>query len=211
MSQQTWATATLTFALGLFSVACQSGGIGDPCVPEDEYQTFFSGYAVTEVNLESKSFQCETRLCLVNHFQGRVSCPYGQKEAQAKDPNVSGDVERTLCHIPGASGATKRIAVEVKPQFDKRRPADAVYCSCRCDGPDTNSRFCKCPTGFGCTKLLEAIPSLGSVELAGSYCVKDGTAYDNKNPQVGSPCGASSPGATPPAAPGNCGLYDGQQ
>ena len=84
MNQKTWAAAAFMFALGVFSAGCQSGGIGDPCTPEDEYQKYFSGYAVSEVNIESRSFQCETRLCLVNHFQGRVSCPYGQLDAKIK-------------------------------------------------------------------------------------------------------------------------------
>jgi len=59
---------------------CGGSGVGDPCVPEDEYLTTFSGFAVGEVNVESRSFQCLTRVCLVNHFQGRVSCPFGQAE-----------------------------------------------------------------------------------------------------------------------------------
>jgi len=205
MSQQTWATAVITFAISTFSVACQSGGIGDPCVPEDEYQKYFSGYAVTEVNFESRSFQCETRLCLVNHFQGRVSCPYGHKETQLKDKNFPAEQEYTLCHLPGTSGVDNRVQVEVKPQFEGRRASNAVYCSCRCDGPDSNARYCKCPSGFGCTKLEDPIKALGSVELAGSYCVKDGT--DNAN---GAACSVTDANATASQAPGNCGLYNGQ-
>ncbi|MFT3771948.1 MAG: hypothetical protein QM820_41610 [Minicystis sp.] len=65
-------------ALGVVPIACQSGGVGDPCTPEDEYNTQFPGFKVAEENIESRSFQCSTRICLVNHFQGRVSCPYGQ-------------------------------------------------------------------------------------------------------------------------------------
>src|SRR5690606_4311600 len=62
---------------------CGGAGIGDPCVPEDEYLTTFSGFSQDEVNVESRSFQCLTRVCLVNHFDGRVSCPYGQIEDPA--------------------------------------------------------------------------------------------------------------------------------
>jgi hypothetical protein len=64
--------------LATLPVACQSGGVGDPCTPEDEYNTDFAGFKMTEENIESRSFQCSTRICLVNHFQGRVSCPLGQ-------------------------------------------------------------------------------------------------------------------------------------
>jgi hypothetical protein len=69
------------FSVGVLSivpVACQSGGVGDPCTPEDEYQPDFAGFELDLSNIESRSFQCTTRVCLVNHFQGRVSCPLGQ-------------------------------------------------------------------------------------------------------------------------------------
>src|SRR6185503_2629823 len=64
--------------IGILPIGCQSGGVGDPCTPEDEYSPDFAGFKVTEENIESRSFQCATRICLVNHFQGRVSCPLGQ-------------------------------------------------------------------------------------------------------------------------------------
>ena len=64
--------------LGL--VGCPSGGVGDECIPEDEYRENFPGFSITEENIESRSFQCNTRICLVNHFQGRVSCPSGQPQ-----------------------------------------------------------------------------------------------------------------------------------
>ncbi len=63
--------------------SCQTGGIGDPCTPEDEYRGQFAGFQLTQENIESRSFQCESRICLVNFFQGRVSCPAGQSP---KDP-----------------------------------------------------------------------------------------------------------------------------
>ncbi len=65
-------------ALGILPVACQTGGVGDPCTPEDEYSATFGGFDTKDANIESRSFQCATRICLVNHFQGRVSCPLGQ-------------------------------------------------------------------------------------------------------------------------------------
>ncbi len=205
MNQKPWAAALVTLALGVLAFGCQSGGIGDPCTPEDEYQQFFSGYEVTEVNIESKSFQCETRLCLVNHFNGRVSCPYGQTEMQAAQ--AAGPDEGTLCHIPGTSTDVTRIKVAVNKQFTGRRAGDSVYCSCRCAGADSNARYCKCPTGFQCAKLLEPIARLGSPELAGSYCIKNGTEYASGQATNGLPCLVSNPMADPP---GDCGSYNGQ-
>ena len=65
-------------AVALSGAGCQSTGIGDPCTPEKEYDPTFAGFVEQEVSTEGESFQCQTRLCLVNHFQGRATCPYGQ-------------------------------------------------------------------------------------------------------------------------------------
>lgn len=186
----------LTLALGALSMGCQTGGVGDPCTPEDEYQPTFAGYSEKEANIESRSFQCETRLCLVNHFRGRVSCPYGQPDPS--DPNAIFKDESYHCHIPGTTDSNNQITVQVLPQLTTRTTADTVYCSCRCGGDDPNAKYCDCPSGYSCTELLKDI-GLGSKELAGSYCIKDGTQYD-PNAANGAACDRSL---------GNCGNPDG--
>jgi len=154
-----------TALLSLFPLACQPGGVGDPCTPEDEYVAAFPGYNFKEVNVESKSFQCETRVCLVNHFQGRVSCKYGQAAAGEN------------CTVPGTGTP---ISKPVNPQLVERTADRAVYCSCRCDGEDKNARYCKCPSGYACDHLVDDL-HLGNGQLAGSYCVRDGTQYTQKD------------------------------
>lgn len=176
---------------GVASTGCQSGGVGDPCVPEDEYRTQFSGYSASEVNVESRSFQCETRVCLVANFQGRVSCPYGQAAAAGLptvDPTIP---EENRCFFPGAAvgNDSKRVEVPVNPQLTARRPDKAVYCSCRCDGPDSTVNYCQCPSGYTCEKLVTDY-GFGSAQLAGSYCIKDGTQY--KAGSGGTQCDAVS-------------------
>ncbi|HEX2673643.1 MAG TPA: hypothetical protein VHM25_22345 [Polyangiaceae bacterium] len=171
-----------TALFGLFPLACAPGGVGDPCIPEDEYRVEFSGYNAKEVNVESKSFQCETRVCLANHFQGRVSCKYGQ-EAGAGN-----------CTRPGDK--SQPITVAVDAQLKNRTAEKAVYCSCRCDGEDKNARYCKCPSGYACTKLQEDY-HLGSAQLAGSYCVRDGTGYDPADSETCSPKGYPKTGSSP--------------
>src|SRR5215472_14367314 len=89
--------ASVAVVAVLSGTGCQSSGVGDPCTPEAEYNPSFLGFNVQEVNTESESFQCLTRLCLVNHFQGRVSCPYGQN---ANGTNLPGT---TACG-PGNAG-----------------------------------------------------------------------------------------------------------
>jgi len=96
---------------------------------------------------------------------------------------------------------------ESAKQFTKRRAADTVYCSCRCAGTDSNARYCKCPTGFQCTRLLEPITRLGSPELAGSYCIKNGTEFVAGQTTNGPQCQVTDAAADPP---GDCGSFNGQ-
>jgi hypothetical protein len=180
--------AALAFTLGLSALGCESGGVGDPCIPEDEYRQNFNGFAVSEVNIESKSFQCETRVCIVNHFQGRVSCPYGQDDDfldEGATPLPPNDPRR--CRIPGTDGTTlspldmsniDAITVPVEPQIVARNAENTVYCSCRCKGPDANARYCECPSGYECSELVRELGLPGRAQLAGSYCVKAGTVYN---------------------------------
>ena len=180
-----------TALLGLFPLACQPGGVGDPCIPEDEYQQTFTGYDAKEVNVESKSFQCETRVCLVNHFQGRVSCKYGQAAPAA-------DGTGATCHVPADPNLP--IKVKVDPQLTKRTADNAVYCSCRCDGNDKNARYCKCPSGYACSHLVDDL-HLGAGQLAGSYCVRNGTG--DTPTDRGSNCSLTGDNGKP-----NCGAAD---
>jgi hypothetical protein len=232
----------LAMAVGasLIGSNCGGSGVGDPCVPEDEYLTTFSGFAVGEVNVESRSFQCLTRVCLVNHFQGRVSCPFGQAEdgydnevvpagcgpiknsGRAKcaalnvaptsndppdfqcanlDPGddnctdagslcaestcAPGGAEHAKsCRVPDRDGAEleDRIQVPVDPQYVDRRAEDTVYCSCRCAGPDRSARYCACPSGFTCEPLVDDLGLGEKGQLAGSYCIRDGTRYEASSP-----------------------------
>ncbi len=179
-----------TALLGFFPLACQPGGVGDPCTPEDEYGRTFSGYNAKEVNVESKSFQCETRVCLVNHFQGRVSCKYGQAAptitTEADGTKTSADAR---CFVPGSPGIpAKAILTKVDAQLRARTADKAVYCSCRCDGEDQNARYCKCPSGYACTHLVDDL-HLGGGQLAGSYCVRDGTGYTGTESETCAPTG----------------------
>jgi hypothetical protein len=202
-SAGSWSVGLL---LSLAALGCQPGGVGDPCTPEDEYQQNFNGFQVTETNVESRSFQCETRLCLVNHFQGRVSCRLGQTSAQGApytDPptNMATNGEwAPKCSIPGTKvnptdrNSPDNINVEVPPQLVDRQTDQAVYCSCRCDGPDKNARYCECPEGFQCEPLVDdlKIPG-GGGQLAGSYCIRAGSKYDTNKHFKGAESCATSP------------------
>jgi hypothetical protein len=145
---------------------CNSTGIGDPCTPEAEYSQAFLGFQISEVNIETKSFQCQTRLCLANHFQGRVTCPYGQLSTGAPIAPAT-----TCCSAQAIAGGfcpgddngglgqgcctpigrpvngidttlsppgfdSATVGATVSPQCADRTAAKAVYCSCRCADVD---------------------------------------------------------------------------
>ena len=50
--------------------ASAGGGIGTTCTPAAESIQTFLGFDFREVSTESNFPQCQSRLCLVNHFQG---------------------------------------------------------------------------------------------------------------------------------------------
>ena len=51
-------------------VGCEAPGVGDPCEPEEVPD---NGFQLTEVYLETRSLQCRTRVCMVNHLEGDPS------------------------------------------------------------------------------------------------------------------------------------------
>ncbi len=213
MTRSILAGLAAAVAVALLSgTGCQSTGIGDPCTPEQEYDPSFLGFNIGEVSTESKSFQCQTRLCLVNHFQGRVSCPYGQDSDKMGNPQPK--PMANACALPGIGGPVTGKDVNgnfkdntaqaaVLPQCNDRNADKTVYCSCRCANVQGNTNdgavYCKCPDGFTCTQLVSAIP-LQDTGLAGAYCIKQGTQYDPNSGSCSNPCDSTA---------GNCGNVQG--
>lgn len=205
---------SVALVLGLSALGCTPGGVGDPCTPEDEYQQNFNGFQVTETNVESRSFQCETRLCLVNHFQGRVSCRRGQ-QSQVDTSRIDPATGKAApiadfnphCSIPGTLPSRdpndpNNVMVQVAAQLVARQTEKAVYCSCRCDGPDKSAKYCECPEGFECAPVVEQLTQ-GSGQLAGSYCIRTGTRYvpnqDSATTCADNPSACGCGGNDPPA------------
>jgi len=167
-------------------------GLGDRCMPMTEQRKDFSGFSETEVTLESGHEQCETRLCLIHHLRGRVSCPYGQSEAEALQVDTAANWG-IRCRVPGTDGSRPedRVQVPVPAQKFARQPETAVYCSCRCadtlDETDGGADYCHCPRGFTCTHLTDDI-GLGPTELTGSFCVKTTGEYDETEVEASPDC-----------------------
>jgi hypothetical protein len=155
--------------------------VGAPCVPEvDDNNPQFGGFIVEGVSLETDSVACVSDVCLVNHFQGRVTCPYGQNASG----NGPGDTPG--CKVPATCDP---ITVAVQPQISCRTAADAVYCSCRCANAegktDDGATYCTCPSTMTCIQLVAENPY--SVQV-GAYCVKAGTEYDALDEAACSEC-----------------------
>jgi hypothetical protein len=195
------------------SGGCSASGVGDPCIPEQEYDTAFVGFDPQEVNVESTSFQCLTRLCLVNHFRGRTTCPYRQDATGTQLPCTDGgscpfpptDEQGNPvgpCLTPGGGPvATSTPPQPVQPQCIDRQAADAVYCSCRCantNGKTTHGAiYCACPDGFTCSQLINPIGSTDP-DLSGAYCVKQGTEYQSAS-ACQLPCDPTGQTCAPPS------------
>ncbi|MGD0676192.1 MAG: hypothetical protein ABSC94_12280 [Polyangiaceae bacterium] len=220
MTRSILATLASAIAITVLSgTGCQTTGVGDPCVPELEYLPSFLGFSEQEVSVESKSFQCQSFLCLVNHFQGRVSCPYGQTSTATGNPGPNGTT-LPACSMPNGAPVTGTTdgkpesandpyadpnnEAQVLPQCISRQTADAVYCSCRCANVNgqTNdgANYCTCPDGYSCTQLVS---SIGPADqgLTGAYCIKQNSQYD----PVKDSCGASVPNSECDGTKTNCG------
>ena len=157
-----------TVVIGVSCGAKSDGGvIGRHCIQDAELRAGFNGYGKDEVHLELGSPDCDGQTCLVLYFQGLVSCPYGQTEAGGGCKTSDGAAD---------------VIHPVDPQLEARRAEDAVFCSCRCDGPDPDAEYCRCPQQFTCEFL---VPALGFSEIAdegaGSYCVPKGTELEPDN------------------------------
>jgi hypothetical protein len=145
--------------------------IGASCTPSEESSPTFTGFSASSVMLDANNPACGSGSCLVNHFQGLTSCPYGQN-AQGTPP-----AGEKACTVPGTG---QPVTQAVQPWCADRQPSAAVYCSCRCanvDGQtDDGATYCDCPGSFTCTQLVS--PLGPNDTSSGAYCVEDGTQYD---------------------------------
>jgi hypothetical protein len=142
--------------------------LGSPCVPLTERDPRFAGGDQAEVSIDPGSPQCGSpNACVSDHFQGRVTCPYGS------------DAGTPSCTVPGGGEA---VSVPVLPQCTDRLASDTVYCTCRCANAagrnDDGASYCDCPGWMACQVLVAPIGIPSDDALAGSYCVKPSTAYD---------------------------------
>ncbi len=135
---------------------------GAPCVPSEELDPTFAGFNLGNISLDAGTPACSSGMCLVNHFDGRVSCPYGQGQGTAG------------CFVPGSDTA---VEPQVVPQFVARPASTSVTCTCRCAGSGPGP-YCTCPSGMQCTALIPDVGIAGEEAFSGSYCVAPSAIYD---------------------------------
>ena len=151
------------------------GAIGSACLPSLEERLTFDGFSYQDVTLDETNPACGSAVCLVDHFQGRVSCPYGQT-GTGQGPFDAGN-----CVAPDEP--TENVVGIVNPQCTDRSAEQAVFCSCRCanaDGKtDDGASYCTCPSDMTCTPVVPAFTS-GDTK-SGSYCTVDKSAFDRSS------------------------------
>lgn len=144
--------------------------LGEPCIPFDESLPLFSTSA--GVTLYQHSTACGGEVCLAYQFQGRVTCPYGQSQADLTKPAT----DPARCRVTDATGkmTTAPVTVEVPPQLLDRRPEDSVYCTCACSGTEPDREYCSCPSDMVCEQLNAVGPRMAVTGI----CVRRDAPYD---------------------------------
>jgi hypothetical protein len=152
--------------------------VGKACLPAAERSASFAGFNAREVSLEVGNAACPGAVCLVNHFEGRTTCPYGQ-DAQGRPPGGS----TQACTVPGTGAPVQPsgpAGETVSPWCADRTASADVTCSCRCANAqgrtDDGASYCACPMGFACTQVFSALTPGDA--LAGGYCVRPSSVYD---------------------------------
>src|SRR5262249_49979219 len=138
-------TVMAAASLGLLqcsNVGNGSSHVGFPCTPSLETDPAFSGFKITEATIEVGAPECGGGVCLINHFQGRVSCPLGQPSpgggqgpggCQLPDADPKDNAGKGCC-LPGTgTPSTTAVCGQCKGSGNGEfRPRDAestVYCS----------------------------------------------------------------------------------
>lgn len=153
--------------------AADASRVGYPCVPSDEANPDFPGFDKNSITVESGNPSCGGGVCIVDRFQGRVTCADGQPAPAACIDDAEcadGACVDGLC-TSGCFAGDLPVTVPVCGQCSDRTTAEAVHCSCMCgpppsEDPDPTASYCSCPGGFTC----QPVARWG--ELAGSYCVR---------------------------------------
>lgn len=173
-----------------------TAAIGSPCLPSPELSTSFDGFRYQNVTVDDGNPGCSSSICLVNHFQGRTTCPYGQTPAGANPAGGPG------CTAPGSGTG---VSGQVSAQCFDRTAAEAVTCSCRCanaDGKtDDGASYCTCPSGTACTQVVPEF--VFGDPNAGGYCTPTALAAYSPSSSCAQECDSTMNKCTAPSLTAN--------
>lgn len=137
--------------------------IGSPCIPAAEGSATFDGFSYQVVSIGPIPASGEPT-CLVDHFRGLVTCPYGQ----------SATGQAPACALPCTTPSGEPVTGAVQPQCANRRAAQTVVWSCRCanaqGATNDGDAYCTCPTGTTCTQTITGIGAAED-DFSGAYCI----------------------------------------
>jgi hypothetical protein len=131
--------------------------VGDPCIPSEEKDPLFQGFHVQQTYVETGAFaSCESGVCLIDFFQGRVSCPLGQ----AQPERCTGKLDTTTC---GAQKCLESAVLDLScdpkakdhgaSQCAGRGSCDAMRSRCACASDGDCPTDMRCDTDDGLCKL----------------------------------------------------------
>jgi hypothetical protein len=127
-------------------IGCAEEMVGAPCTPETDKGDFNVALQGTTYSIETRSVQCETRICLTKTDQ--MFSPFDCKA----DPTIENCED-----------------VQSKQSFCSCRCKDGdghTYQS----NPDKYDYLCECPPNTLCEEVLTKIEE-APVKIAGSYCI----------------------------------------
>ena len=154
--------------VSLLQLGCKDQMVGAPCIPETDKGDFSATLSGTTWSIETRSVQCETRLCVTETKENTGISSETQAACEA-DPSVEN------------CWASEGGAVQAKYSF----------CSCRCKdiaghtyntNPDKYDYLCECPPNTKCVDVLSDIEEAPD-KVKGSYCVPNCIAGGECYPQ----------------------------
>ena len=176
--------------------APEASGVGDPCIPPDEAAPVFGGFSVAEEHIVAADFAaCHTGICLVNHFQGRVSCPEGQSPSQIKSCNGTSDT--ATCN---AALGEHCVASQV---FAPSCAASTCPAGTTCD---KNRQICACATDMTINGVAFFCGS--DATLRSYVCHSPGNCQSNAPDAVNAGKQCCEPGTDTPVSVPVCGQCD---
>jgi hypothetical protein len=167
------ALGALVFA-SLLQLGCKEEMVGAPCIPETDKGAFSATLSGTTWSIETRSVQCETRLCVT--------------KTQSLEGLVSAE---QVAACLAASPADKNVLEECWEGDDGPVQAKYSFCSCRCKdiaghtvntNPDKYDYLCECPPNTKCVDVLSDIEEAPD-KVKGSYCVPNCIAGGECFPQ----------------------------